>query len=187
MDMFKQATFLGILLVGAAISTPARAADYVSPSVGGAGGTAYSRDCGANAALVGLQGRFGMWIDQLTPVCQAISSNGALGQIFTQARIGGSGGSTAAEARCSTGKVVTGARVRWGAYIDRLNLLCATWDPATKSARNDGQLMQFLGRGDSIAQSTDLACPTGQVGKGLKGKAALYVDSLALICNVWNQ
>lgn len=187
MSTIRHAARLGILLAGAAISALALAADYVSPLVGGGGGTAYSRDCGANAALVGLQGRSGLWIDQLTPVCQLISGTGVLGQIFTQARIGGSGGSHAGEIRCQAGRVVTGARVRWGAYIDKINLLCATWDPATKRTRNDGELIQYLGNGSSLGTLAQLACPAGQVGKGLKGKAALYVDSLALVCNIWNQ
>lgn len=182
----KGARFLGIWLAGAVFCMPAVAADYVSPLVGGGGGTAYTRDCGANAALIGLQGRWGLWIDQLTSVCQSIGSTGALGQIFTQARIGGSGGRYSGETRCPAGRVVIGARVRWGSYIEKINLLCAAWDPATKNARN-GELIQILGNFKSTTTVDDLACPTGQVAKGLKGKAGFYVDSLALVCNMWNQ
>lgn len=186
MQLFRKASLWGATVAGFVVAATAHGADYVSPLYGGGGGNAYIRDCGANAALVGLQGRYGMWIDQLTPVCQSIGSTGTLGQIFTQARVGGSGGTNTGEVRCQFGKVVTGARIRSGSYIEKVNLVCSTWDPATKAPSGLGEVIQFLGT-DARTPLSGPACPAGQVGKGIKGKAAIFVDSMALVCNVWNQ
>jgi hypothetical protein len=181
----KWTNSLGALLAGLVISTPAYAAAYFSPLVGGNGGTAYSRNCGSTGVLVGLQAKWGSWIDQLTPVCQKISSSGTLGQVFTLSRIGGTGGSKVREARCPSGSVVVGLRALWGSYIDDVEIACATWNAAsrTRSARISSQ-HELVGR---LAILTPLTCPENHVAKGLTGKAGSYVDSLSLVCNSWNQ
>lgn len=185
MHIRKWTNSLGALLAGLVISTPAYAAAYFSPLVGGSGGTSYSRSCGSTGVLIGLQAKWGSWIDQLTPVCQKYSSSGTLGQVFTLSRIGGTGGSNIREARCPSGSVVVGLGVLWGSYIDDVEIFCATWNAAsrTRSAEVSSRV-KTVGR---LAVQTKLNCPEGHVAKGLTGKAGSYVDSLSLVCNLWNK
>lgn len=185
MNTNLRATLPGAMLA-LMVSMSAHGASYVSPQVGGAGGTAYSRGCGAGALVVGVQARWGMWLDQMTPVCQSIASNGNLGSVFTLARVGGTGGSKAGEVTCASGQVVAGVVVRWGMYVDYIFLKCASWSAASKTRGTSYTNSSYLGI-DGTGTRTELLCPAGQVAKGFKGKAGSFVDSLSLVCNAWNQ
>lgn len=179
---------LGAIIAALMIAPSAIAAEYVSALVGGGGGTAYNRDCGSNRVLIGLQGKWGFWFDQLTPVCQAIAADGTLGEITTLSRVGGAGGNNAGEKRCTAGRVLAGFKASWGTYVDRLRLSCVTWMPATK-ARGTTILdpPPTLGSTGLLKSETHLFCASGKLAKGIRGKAASYVDSLSLVCNAWNQ
>jgi hypothetical protein len=186
MHTCKWPMVLGAMLAGLVASMAAHSAAYVSPLVGGGGGTAYSRGCGSLGVLVGLQTKFGSWIDQITPVCQQFSANGTIDDIFTLARIGGTGGINIEEARCPAGKVLAGLVVRWGTYTNSVELRCASWTASNKTRGTSLSGGGTIGTGGGVT-TTSLSCPAGQVGKGLKGKAGIYVDSMSLVCNQWNQ
>lgn len=174
------------LAAGFVISAAVHAEAFVTPLVGGSGGSSYTRSCGVSAVLVGIQVRFGSWIDQLTPVCRPIAANGALGNAFTLARIGGTGGINIEQANCPTGKVVAGVVARWASFIDSVELRCATWDAASKTRSSSTTSGGTAGAGGGVT-TTSLSCPAGQVAKAFKGKAGSFVDSLSVVCNAWNQ
>lgn len=177
---------LSVAVAGLALSIGARAAAYVSPLVGGGGGDNYTRSCGTGGILVGLQGKFGSWIDQLTPICVQVAANGTLGSTFTLSRIGGTGGLNIEEFVCPSGKILAGLVVRWASFINTVELRCASWDTANKSRGATLSGAGTVGSSGGVT-TTSLTCPGSQVAKALKGKAGIYVDSLSLVCNAWNQ
>jgi hypothetical protein len=176
-----------LLLVGLVVSTTANAAAFITPLVGGSGGSSYTRSCGTSAVLVGVQVRYGAWLDQMTPICRRFNADGTLGTDFTLSRIGGTGGGTVEQGSCPTGKLLTGLSVRWGTYIHQVILFCASWNAATKTRGSATMVDSTLGSNYGGSSSTGLGCPSGQVAKAIKGKAGIYVDSLSMVCNAWNK
>ena len=106
---------------------------------------------------------------------------------YVSARVGGGGG-TAYNRDCGSNRVLIGFKANWGSYVDRLRLLCVTWMPATK-ARGTTILdpPPTLGSTGLLKSETQLSCGSGKLAKGIRGKAATYVDSLSLVCDYWNQ
>ena len=183
--------FLCVCALALAIAPAARAAEFVTSAVGGSGGISYGRDCGAGGVLIGLQAKWGFWIDQVTPVCKAIAADGTLGAISTLGRVGGGGGGSVGTRMCPDGKVLIGLATKWNVYVDNIALICQNWNPPTKTRGAPSSIASTSGMGSSgpFKHSSSLLCPNeaGKVAKGIRGKANVYLDSLALVCDAWNQ
>ena len=181
--------FLSACVLALAIAPAVQAAEFVTSAVGGSGGISYDRDCGANRVLIGLQAKWGFWIDQVTPVCMAIASDGTLGTTSTLGRVGGGGGSSVGTRMCPDGKVLIGLATKWNVYVDNIALVCQNWNPPTKTrgAPSSIATSSGMGSGGPFKHSSSLLCPSDKIAKGIRGKANVYLDSLALVCDAWNQ
>jgi hypothetical protein len=169
--------------------------EFSTPRFGGSGGTrGYNLDCGSGSVLVGGIYKAGSWLDAIGIICQEVnSSTGALGREFTRGPVGGSGG-IARIGRCHRGNVVQGARGVSGQFVHKIVVFCSPWDPSKKAPvfSESGLCSKGSDRctrvGTSGGSPSDIFyCPPGQVGKALRGKHGIYVDSTRFVCDYWNK
>jgi len=155
------------------------------PVLGGSGGTAFSRDCGAGHVLSGLRYRSGAVVDAIGLLCRPILSNGSLGPESTSGTLSGGGGGTTNVASCPSGTVVSGLRVRYGSYVSYVIITCRSWRADTRTYASSGGTAVSLGSVlTPSSATTDEACEsTHQPGAGLRGRAASFVDALGLVCD----
>jgi hypothetical protein len=171
-------------------------AEYVTPALGGSGGTTdYNLDCGPNAVMVGLNGRYGLWIDSISVVCRGINSDGTLGGMYTRGPTGGPGGFDIGESECfepdqqAPQVVADSIRVRWGTYVGDFSLRCITWNrrPGESSVSYERDFRVRPSSSTTLASpiSTNLQCnrPGASIVRGLRGRSGEFVDSVALICD----
>ena len=169
--------------------------EFSTPLFGGGGGTSsYNLDCGNNSALVGVIYKAGMWLDAVGIICQQVNSQtGALGNEFTRGPVGGIGG-LANTNRCNQGNVVQGIWVRSGSFIESGTFVCSRWVPSQKkpvfstSTRCEGDRCSTnFGSSYGAPNSGNFFCPDGKVGKAIRGRHGIYIDSLRFVCDFWNK
>jgi hypothetical protein len=168
--------------------TPLRAQEFKSPIWGGSGGTSsYNLDCGSSGVMVGIYGKTGLWIDQLGIICRAVKADGTLGSSFTRGPSGGSGG-TSGTAQCESGKVVGHFYVHAGSYINMASVGCYPWLPNTRRPDySKNYYGQAIGSTNYLLSEASTRCPVEKVGKALRGKYGIYIDSLQFVCDAYNQ
>ena len=180
-------------LAAARRSTPPT--EFSTPRMGGSGGTrSYNLDCGNQSVLVGVIYKSGMWLDAIGIICQQVNAQtGALGNEFTRGPVGGSGG-LANTKRCNQGNVVHGLTIRSGKFIEAGTFRCTRWIPAEKKPvdRRDGsctgdRCTTFFGSSVGGRNQGPFYCPAGKVGKAVRGRRGIYIDSLRFVCDLWNK
>jgi hypothetical protein len=177
----------------------ALAAEWSTPTLGGSGGTrSYNLDCGKGSVMVGLMSKSGSWIDEIGVICRKVDARtGQLGEEFTRGPKGGSGG-VPKISKCRSGGVIGSVLdVQWGNFLNHLVLECYEWNASrkrpgskqlvaptikipilVKAGSECGLFCKFSGR---------LVCPSGKVGKALRGKYGGYIDSTRFVCDAWDQ
>ena len=169
--------------------------EFSTPLFGGGGGTkSYNLDCGNNSVLVGVIYKAGMWLDAVGIICQQVNSQtGALGNEFTRGPVGGIGG-LAKTKRCNQGNVVQGILVRSGSFIESGTFLCSRWIPSQKkpvfstSGNCEGdRCTTYFGSDYGVPNSGKFLCPDGKVGKAIRGRHGIYIDSLRFVCDFWDK
>jgi hypothetical protein len=152
---------------------------------------AFNVNCGADGVMVGISGRQGWWMDQITPQCRTINSDGTLSSALRSGgSAGGNGGTAKGPFTCPQGHVVVGitgsastSGTRRVLYVHELR--CFPWAPETRTPVASGpQIFRAafprtnpIGiKGNSLMQD----CPThlGQVATGLSGWADTYIDGI---------
>lgn len=155
------------------------------PVYGGSGGTAFSRDCGAGKVLTGLRYRAGLYVDALGLLCRPVLSDGALGPESTVGTLVGGGGGKSGIAHCAAGMVVTGAFLRYGTWVDMIQLMCRTWIATTRRF-NTKDFSYAVPFGSPFMGPTPLntKCESSaQPGSGIRGRASTYVDAVGFVCD----
>lgn len=170
--------------------------EFKTPLFGGSGGTrSYNLDCGNQSVLVGVIHKSGMWLDAIGIICQQVNAQtGALGNEFTRGPVGGSGGEARTK-RCDEGNVVQGIRVRSGQFIERGTFACSPWIPSQKkpvfstSTQCSGDRCTTSFGDSHVGYFTldNFFCPSGKVGKAVRGRHGIYIDSLQFVCDFWNK
>ncbi|MDH5426572.1 MAG: hypothetical protein OEZ57_01245 [Nitrospirota bacterium] len=170
--------------------------EFSTPLFGGSGGNrSYNLDCGNQSVLVGVTYKSGMWLDAIGIICQQVNpQTGALGNEFTRGPVGGSGG-LARPTRCNQGDVVQGISVLSGQFIESGFLPCSPWLPAQKMPEFSTSTECRTGSGRCVAQfgtnyssnSGRFHCPSGKVGKAIRGRHGIYIDSLRFVCDFWDK
>jgi hypothetical protein len=155
------------------------------PVLGGSGGTAFSRDCGAGHVLSGLRYRSGLVIDAIGLQCRPVLSNGSLGPESAVGTLAGGGGGTIAVSSCPSGMVVSGLRIRFGSYVSYVIITCRTWQTGTRTYASSGGSAVSLGSVLTPSSSTlDQACESSrQPGAGVRGRSASFLDAVGLVCD----
>jgi hypothetical protein len=98
-------------------------------TVGETEDSSWVRKCDVDEIVVGLEGRYGSFVDNLIVVC-AHWSVSPVGTFFVDSTrslepLGGGGGNTAfTGGQCPAGQMAVGTIVTWGFYVDSLALEC---------------------------------------------------------------
>jgi hypothetical protein len=156
------------------------------PVLGGSGGSAFSRDCGAGRVLSGVRYRSGLVIDAIGLQCRPVLSGGSLGPESSVGTLAGGGGGTIAVASCPSGDVVTGLRVRFGSYVSYVIVSCRGWhrDTRTYTTTSSVAAVSFGSVLTPSSATKDEACESSrQPGSGIRGRAATFVDAIGLVCD----
>ena len=179
-----------VLLLGGA--SLALATD--TPTVGGSGGGPFRLQCPPGHFLVGLEGRTGLWIDQITALCarwERTQTQSSLGFPVRVGRFGGAGGGPRSVV-CPGNSVISGWTIHPShgepPMVEYFFPKCRAALPPYASVDID---LQF-GDVHPVARSTFShpfmaaeevhECPRFQVAVGVYGASGAYVDRLGLIC-----
>jgi len=194
----------GILMSTLLSPTPALARLAPYDGIGGNGGAPFRLDCGEYGILVGLNGRSGAVVDQVTGLCVKIDPVSGIwvGGVYETTPAGGPGG-VRFHKICPVGQALTGiqgnsTRFQGNDVVSSLEIDCTklkitehVQNPEIKGWRE----IDIQGDPDpyKISALQDLcyhpAKGTGhyqrawsQIGIALEGRAGLYVDHMHLIC-----
>jgi len=163
-----------------------------SPVFGGSGGNKnYNLNCGNNAALIGVNVRKGMYLDQISIICQRIKNDGELGDVFSKGPVGGNGGS-GYSSRCKPKYVSGGVYIAWHRVgpitgpVTTLDLQCSRWSSSAKGRSQQGSYYaKFIGTRSAAGSKAKGSFNCGgkkNVLRGLKGKYGLVIDSMQAYC-----
>lgn len=192
--MINQKRLTSVIAAAAAIGTTsfAAGAEFVSPRAGGSGGDhSYDLDCGSDAVLTGLSGRWGSWMDSIGIICRKVNTDGTLGSSFTRGPKGGTGGTEGGNPGCEPGNVVQSVRASTGTYVNGITFFCGAWSPSNRTvarAPTAGGAVDIgiIGHASSQfgIQNSLLECPTdGKPAKAFRGKYGAFIDSTSLVCD----
>ena len=154
------------------------------PVYGGTGGASFQRSCGSGKVLTGFTFRSASVIDALQILCRPVNSDGTLGAETVVGSWAGGGGGTQDTKRCSAGSVVTGAKIYHGWYVNRMELICRQWLPATRGIATKVPATTVAIGGPTSADNHGEFCeaPTQPV-RGIKGREASFIDAVGFFCD----
>jgi len=93
--------------------------------VGGGGGAAFERMCPSGQAVVSVQGRSGLAVDQVAVGCRPLDGTGRVAGVATVLdAAGGNGGQLEAPLVCGDGRPATGLYGRASSALQNVGLLC---------------------------------------------------------------
>jgi len=204
-------TAMALILALLLLSPETALAAFVNPAIGGSGGnTNYNLDCGPNAVMVGINGKYGSWIDSMSVVCRGINADGSLGNMRTLGPTGGTGGNNIANSVCAADSVVTGMNFYWGLIVDRTEVHCRPWlknrlmaDPSTSSPSPSPlgpsidtsiydsilNLLNYkLNTNIATKFRASVSCTSlGEyVATGMRGRSGNFLDSASLVCDTFS-
>jgi hypothetical protein len=165
---------------------------------GGGGGTAFTLDCPAGRALVGIDGGSGSGLDRISPVCAAVSISTDTGTspdytyrvttgVSSAAGTAGGTGGTAFVDRCPANELVIGIRGRSGTEVDQIWFQCGrvtvTRDASLAWVVTVTPTGTSTPRGGGGGTPFTYDCPAGRVGTGLTGRGGVRIDAVAERCS----
>ncbi|MDC0707261.1 jacalin-like lectin [Stigmatella sp. ncwal1] len=139
---------------------------------GGWGGSGGSIGCMSGYVAVGITGRSGWHVDQLSLICAYLNTDGSLGSQYTTNSFGGSGGS-AFWSQCPGGQAVVGFHGGAGQYVDRVGVHCASINSWRTSAAV--QYSTVAAGGSGGGSFSELA-PLSYVVTSLNLRGGLFLD-----------
>jgi hypothetical protein len=178
--MRKILAILASGLVAFLASNNATSAKTEFPAIGGAGDIANGSWCPQGEYLAGFKGRVGDFIDSIQPICAKVLPGGAWGALsYEQIRFGGGGGSPA-EFSCPRNSFVSALDVYLtvnNRQVSQVYFQCYTPSNGVYSSTP----IRF-GGAIKRGRSTNQACPSGEIGKGINVRSGKHVNALGLTC-----
>jgi hypothetical protein len=160
-------------------------AEVLTPVEGGPGGAAFRAVCPAGTYAVGIEGRFGAWLDAIAPSCAAFDPDGGFGNRVGVAKAGGPGGGPAI-AYCPEGEALTSVTIEtagtYPVYVDNIRANCRIPGTDTGGGFFFGDPREEFGTQRVGTVTYTLRCPLDHVVMGFHGRAGSYVDALGLVC-----
>lgn len=169
-------------LVMIAVGNAAWASAY-----GGNGGNPFSNTvCGNDQVVATLKLRAGSYVDSITPFCTKVNANGSWAGASTQGPGAGGNGGSPYTLSCEPGAAVVAITGRAGSYVDSLGIVCRKLAGVTAGGVNfvNGSDSKHGPHGGAGGTAFTASCPSGQVAKGFKGRAAAWLDQIELVCHI---
>ena len=165
--------------------------ESVTSSAGGTGGNPYTVGCGTKA-MVGVQGGgyrpgglalYSTVVGFIQPICVDLNADGSWNGTPAPAQgVAGINRGTFTPLLCPQNQAVSGISGRSGIYVDQLRMHCA---PLVEPGhlKDEGSLLANGFGGFDGSPFGAFVCPSNKPGKGFTGKAADWVDQVALVCD----
>lgn len=174
---------LAAMLACLAAAPPAPAAEYQTAAAGGGGGNPFTLRCPNDSVLVGLEGRAEAFLDQVTLVCRQVDPLGR----WVGGSHGGSAGGTGGKPfpvvfECPTNQAISGIDGRAGTVVDQLRIKCGPLTAGPRLAASGSLLPRHVG-GTGGNPFGPFDCVDDKPGRGLAGRAGIYLDQVRLICD----
>lgn len=153
------------------------------PILGGSGGSSFTRSCGTDKVLSGLQYRAGLVVDAIGVLCRQVLATGALG---TQSAVGtlvGGGGGTAGTINCPSGTVVTAAKITFGTYVDDVEIHCRTWYRDLRRWGGGATEVRIRNVSEAKRHEWQQCESTAQPVVAIRGRARELVDAIGFTCD----
>lgn len=194
------------MIVGLALSCPDLGlAETVHEPWGGKGGDYFREDCPKGSYLVGVDGRYGGWVDRISPVCAAwMWTQKTFGPPTVGPFHGGRGGGQK-QILCWGFGINNRAVQSWTIWHNRsddhfvnfIHATCASLAPPNASGKwgfgkfpdlprteviGPPPLMGGYDFPEFLVKSDPQVCPPGELGVGIHGRAGKFIDAIGLIC-----
>ena len=174
---------LSLGMVPAVPLSSSRLPEQLLPIYGGAGGTSFSRSCGAGKVLSGLRSRGGVLLDAVGLLCRPVLADGTLGPESSVGTLAGGGGGTSGVSSCRLNAAMWGVFIHHGTYVNRIAIRCKTWDAAGRKMTGNA-LDEVSTMGTFTGNSSSENCEAAtQPMRGFRGRAAGLVDAIGFNCN----
>jgi large repetitive protein len=161
-------------------ATPSTAVDY-TPTIGGAGGAAFTLACSTDETLVGVHGRFATYVNQIGAQCVRVDQFGRwIGDPVAKPLTGTTTTGTAFTKLCARNSAVSGFRGRALQYVDQIELECRALTPSGGLTGN-GQFLGATGGAGGNAQALQ-RCGTDNPVYALYGRSGGWLDSFGVQC-----
>lgn len=150
------------------------------PPHGGRGDAAFEDRCPHGRYIVGLRVRSGAWMDQLTVICSAVSSEGRTsGNQYLRPRGGLGGGQS--ERNCAPDHVTNHIKFRMTRGDRQVKSMTVECRRAIGSGNRGFTVGGPLSDGN-IGTYVDQRCPPGDAAVGMQGRYGKHVNAIGLIC-----
>lgn len=186
-------SILVMTLVALTIAARVGATDLDVPP--GSGGTEFRRTCEPGSYLVGVHARSGDWVDSLQIACSPWNGNALGAAQVIDPPIGASKGGSPNDAFCPAGAAVvatdtvfTRTDAAGSGFLDEMGMRCT---PITTSRVGGGTEYDVRLRtagsrstGGGFTPVTGVRpCPPDELAVGFHGRAGLFIDAIALVCD----
>jgi len=160
-------------------TTPNTAVDY-TPTIGGAGGGAFTLACAVDEVLVGAHGRYETYVNQIGPDCVRVDQFGRwIGDPVARPLTGTLTTGTAFSKLCPRDFAVSGFRGASGQYVNQIELQCRA---LTSSGGLTGAGSYLGATGTGGAAQPLQACGTENPVYALYGRSGSWLDSFGVLC-----
>jgi hypothetical protein len=153
------------------------------PILGGSGGTSFTRSCGADKVLTGLQYRAALVVDAIGVLCRPVLATGALGSQSVVGTMVGGGGGTAGTINCPSGTVVTAAKITFGTYVDDVEIHCRTWYRELRRWGGGPTEIRIHAVSEAKRHEWTQCESTAQPVVAIRGRARELVDAIGFTCD----
>jgi YVTN family beta-propeller protein len=152
-----------------------------TPAIGGGGGAPFQLACSSDEILVGVHGKFEMYVNQIGPQCVRMDQLGRwIGDPVNGTLAGNSATGTGFSKTCPRDFAVSGFRGHAGQYVNQLEMECRALTPAG-GLTGEVQYLGGAGGPDGTGQGP-FSCGTGNPVFALYGRSGGWLDSFGVQC-----
>ncbi|MBI3070760.1 MAG: hypothetical protein HYY84_01405 [Deltaproteobacteria bacterium] len=152
--------------------------------VGFGGGFPFRRTCTQDLFVRGLNGTAGgsdpATVNSLGVTCGAdpLKTSGLLGYVYPL--IGGTESGSAFSSSCAANEIATGIWGKAGDFVDKIGARCSTYADVKSGVTTKPRSLPLAGGPGGVWFTRD--CPKGMAIREIRGRAALRIDQVRIVC-----
>jgi hypothetical protein len=170
------AVFFAFVCFGSCLISGTAAATEFPPCCSSFGND-FRDTCPPGEFLVGVNGRSGDWIDQISITCAPVSGSGTTGTQDNGPRRGGNGGGPYTKS-CFPDETITGTSLMMTDDQKHVRLLIFNCKSTTTTSRHNLD----VGNNSPFFPGIWQMCPIGEAVIGIQGRSDAYVNAIGMIC-----